>query len=568
VIALLRIACVLVVLLGAAPARAADPEELLHLLGYVAADYPGAVSGGEIVSEPEYDEQLRILDQAAKMAASLGGAPLAADVRALRAAVEAKASDAAIVAAVRALERAVIAATGVDPRPPRVPDRERGRALFRDLCAACHGATGRADGPKARELSPAPISFQDPVALEVLSPARVAGAVRFGVLGTAMAGFPGLSEADRWDLGFYVLTLRHTPRRAPRTPRHALAELAARSDGELLDGLFAAGAAEHELGSMLADLRTQTSYAADATPTAQARAALFDVERSLVLGTRGEDIQYVVAVAARPLRELRRALQLADPALAAEIDERFLALRARAPTDPLEHLLRDLEVLRRALARADLELAGPPSPGDPLSGVPAQRPRERPLDAVFDGARAALRHTFGAAVAVVGAVLAWRGRRDRRSRACAAGALLAVGLLPGVGGAPGGVVRAVADIARAVAEGPGTTAVLGLVLGLAAVAAAVGLAVRHGRASPFRDDVSSAALAFAAAAHAGHLIWFAQLRGLLPSAHLLFFAGAPAVGLYPTVEACAGQLVAWLSVLLLMRRSVLSAGARADTVAS
>jgi hypothetical protein len=44
-----------------------------------------------------------------------------------------------------------------------------------------------------------------------LSPYLAFGVVTFGVQGTAMAGFPTLTEEERWDLAFFVCALRHQP---------------------------------------------------------------------------------------------------------------------------------------------------------------------------------------------------------------------------------------------------------------------------------------------------------------------------------------------------------------------
>ena len=38
-------------------------ETVVHLLSYVAMDYPGAVKDGEIINEPEYNEQIEFSEQ-------------------------------------------------------------------------------------------------------------------------------------------------------------------------------------------------------------------------------------------------------------------------------------------------------------------------------------------------------------------------------------------------------------------------------------------------------------------------------------------------------------------------
>ena len=67
------------VLVGVAREAAADegdpPEvearRLVHILGYVAADYGGAVNAGAVTNPAEYEEQLSLLKDAGKIAASV-----------------------------------------------------------------------------------------------------------------------------------------------------------------------------------------------------------------------------------------------------------------------------------------------------------------------------------------------------------------------------------------------------------------------------------------------------------------------------------------------------------------
>lgn len=53
----------------AQPAReqVVDAKQLWQLLDYVAVDYPGAVDGGNVVSEAEYAEMLDFTENASKL---------------------------------------------------------------------------------------------------------------------------------------------------------------------------------------------------------------------------------------------------------------------------------------------------------------------------------------------------------------------------------------------------------------------------------------------------------------------------------------------------------------------
>ena len=56
--------------------------------------------------------------------------------------------------------------------------------------------------------TPPPANFTDGEFMAGLSPFKAFNAVSFGVENTAMASFAALSEEQRWQVAFYVLSLR------------------------------------------------------------------------------------------------------------------------------------------------------------------------------------------------------------------------------------------------------------------------------------------------------------------------------------------------------------------------
>jgi high-affinity iron transporter len=67
---------------------------------------------------------------------------------------------------------AALAAFGVSEAPKELPNPVRGKNLFHQYCADCHGPAGHGDGPKAKGLDPAPAKFVAEDMAERLSPAR------------------------------------------------------------------------------------------------------------------------------------------------------------------------------------------------------------------------------------------------------------------------------------------------------------------------------------------------------------------------------------------------------------
>jgi high-affinity iron transporter len=85
--------------------------------------------------------------------------------------------------------------------------RGRGRALFMEHCALCHGERGDGHGVRREGLTKPPRDFTNTDWRESTTPRHVYFAIREGLTGTPMPAWKGLSEDDAWDLTAYVLSL-------------------------------------------------------------------------------------------------------------------------------------------------------------------------------------------------------------------------------------------------------------------------------------------------------------------------------------------------------------------------
>ncbi|MBX6741111.1 MAG: FTR1 family iron permease [Acetobacteraceae bacterium] len=197
-------------LFGPHQARADDAavQTVWRLLDYVAVDYAGAVADGRVLNEAEYAEMLEFAGSAHERIAALP--PQAARVQllrqaeALQAAVTAKAPPAAVAAAAHSLADALLAAYPVPLAPAAAPDLAKGKVLYAQHCAACHGAAGAGDGPAAAALDPPPIAFTDRARARERSLFALYQVIGQGVEGTAMPSFAELPAEDRWALAFYI----------------------------------------------------------------------------------------------------------------------------------------------------------------------------------------------------------------------------------------------------------------------------------------------------------------------------------------------------------------------------
>jgi high-affinity iron transporter len=334
-------AAMLVLTSRAAHADPGDPPEieaqrLIHILGYAAGDYGGAVANGAVINATEYEEQLALLSDATKIAGALHpphgvATDLGPRVAAIRALVERKASQAELDAAIASVRTAVTTGFQLAEAPAAAPDAARGKALYTEYCATCHGEDGRADNDRARSLEPHPANFHDPKVSDPLTPLRASSTILFGINGTAMVPFSFLSDADRWALAFHATGLRHTAAPADDAPTYTIAELSVRSDADLRRELASAGFPEERLPSLLADLRRRAPFEdrAGKSPLALARARL---DRARVLASHG-DLRAARAATIDAYLEgvepAESAIRAADASLVTSIEERFLGLRSR-----------------------------------------------------------------------------------------------------------------------------------------------------------------------------------------------------------------------------------------------
>src|SRR5919109_1937902 len=87
----------------------------------------------------------------------------------------------------------------LEPMPTTPPSLARGAVVFHEQCAACHGETGRGDGPKAKSVKgPPPADLTDRTVMRGTTMLEIFRRVSIGVPGTSMPEFgEDLSERDR-----------------------------------------------------------------------------------------------------------------------------------------------------------------------------------------------------------------------------------------------------------------------------------------------------------------------------------------------------------------------------------
>jgi mono/diheme cytochrome c family protein len=100
---------------------------------------------------------------------------------------------------------------GCEPSGPAPPGdfgsheaRVRGRRLFVEHCAICHGERADGHGVRRQSLSNPPADFTDPVWSRRTPPRRIFEVIRNGVPGTSMPAWKVLDDQQIWDLASYL----------------------------------------------------------------------------------------------------------------------------------------------------------------------------------------------------------------------------------------------------------------------------------------------------------------------------------------------------------------------------
>lgn len=351
-----------------------SPRLLVHLLDYLAKDYPGAVSLGRVLDEGEYREQVEFSATALAAGESLpetsGDSEVGSGLRRLRNLVSAKADPEAVSALARAVQARVLAVSGLEVTPRGWPSLVAGRALFAANCSSCHGAGGGGDGPLAAALNPRPANFLDPARMDGLSPFRVYNTIRLGVPGTGMPAFPKLPDKAAWDLAFYVMSLRHqsdpaarlaSQGSAPPPAEGLLKQVATLPDNELLASL------PGDRGQALRAVSTMRVYSEGEdgrTWLQTARQGLVGAETAYAAGDAVGARASALRAYLDGVEPVEQRLKASDPGAVTELEQRMarvrIAIEARSPVGVVQAAVHDAS---EQLLVADAILrSGPLSP--------------------------------------------------------------------------------------------------------------------------------------------------------------------------------------------------------------
>ncbi len=308
-----------------------EAKRLVSLLDYLGTDYKNAVKDGKILSKDEYAEMQEfskrsqeLLNQL-KQADKADRAGIESTIKSLAAQIDKKAEPQIVAELAQNAKEKLITAYKIVPYPKQLPSWDSGQKLYVENCAQCHGESGKGDGPGRSSMNPKtppPANFTDPERMAGLSPFKAFNTASFGVDGTAMASFAAFSEEQRWQVAFYVMSLRFSHEQAvageavfqaKKLPSEltSAATLATSSDEQLEEKLKSYVGPEAEVNQGLAFLRRGVLERKPSDPLVLSRNL---VRQAAELYTRGQkDQAYQKAVDA-----YIDGYDLAEPALFAK----------------------------------------------------------------------------------------------------------------------------------------------------------------------------------------------------------------------------------------------------------
>lgn len=334
-----------------------------------AQEYAAGVRAGQVVAAAEVEEAKLFLVEARRSAELLpldAGKATLGELDRLIAMVARTAPADSVAAHARQIGSSLAArfAVTLDEVPDRPPALAQGAELYQRECSACHGPSGRGDGPAAAGLSPSPADLTDFRNLAQSTPLDFFRRTTIGVTGTAMPSFESrLSAEERWAVALYSTVLRHPAPRGEVPPGlRAFATNARMTDAQLADAL--------EPGSDPGSPATRARIAAvrvfgTADSPGSQSASVFSAVRqqldsamALAAAGHGDSAGTVAFDAYMTFEQTERAVRVKHAALASALEAGFAALRTRAAGGATlgelhaihTHLLGDLENAERVVA--------------------------------------------------------------------------------------------------------------------------------------------------------------------------------------------------------------------------
>ena len=324
---------------------------VINLMDYIAKDYAMAVKDGEIANEFEFAEMQEFSENASVFYSELEAqgtvkqdTKLFAMFDELKSLIASKASPEIVGTHAGKIRESMVEMKLVSLAPNAWPNLENGKTIFRAECASCHGYQGKGDGTAGSALSPAPTNFHNQEVINNISPLQAFNTITLGIDGTAMRASNELSQAEIWDLSFYILSLQHegkTTKDAKNTSDFSLEEIATLSNEKLL-------AINPNVD--IAALRTSAPEAAEKDELAVAKLFLAQSQTAAQNGDFDEATALALKAYLQGVEPVEPRIKASDNKLFEELETAMMAVRAELKNKS------NIETLNAAYADANLKV--------------------------------------------------------------------------------------------------------------------------------------------------------------------------------------------------------------------
>lgn len=326
-----------------------SPRSLVHLMNYLAADYAGAVSHGEVLDQGEYSEQKEFAGYALEIAGSLTKDSAYLSVKKelfeLQRLIDAKAEASLVSRSAIAIKNQVLEISKLAKAPSQWPSLKNGKRAFEGRCASCHGLSGAGDGPAGVSLDPKPRNLLDDQHMKGLSGFHIFNVIKLGIPGTGMAASSDLSESQIWDLSFYVLSMRSKNAKASSV-HLSLDDMATLTDEQIEAKLQGA---DSEKKQTLAALRLKSGDDDDHSSLKVARTQLDLALRSFRDERRDESKKLAVAAYLEGVEPVEPKLRATNSQLTSELELAMANVRSIISTASQVQVVE--EAIRHALVK-------------------------------------------------------------------------------------------------------------------------------------------------------------------------------------------------------------------------
>lgn len=214
-------------------------KKVIMMMNIVNKEYHEGIADGAIVNAAEYEESQVFLDQAferfqsvaGKAATREGAEELSGQFKQLMGDIKARKPPAEVKVQIQTINTGLIREFNIQvSKTPQEPiDLEQGKKIYMANCRLCHGVTGGGDGPLAHQLDPKPAVLSDPKITgdEFTVPYDNFQIINVGIANTAMVGWADqLTEQEIWNVTYYIRTFSNENVKLPlvASPETAPAE--------------------------------------------------------------------------------------------------------------------------------------------------------------------------------------------------------------------------------------------------------------------------------------------------------------------------------------------------------